>query len=132
MTGAGAMLRMLLAAAVLAGQMLAPGMLASMDRAMAAEAATAGPAPICDTDPAATGMADDGPTHHPTGHHHYCTLCPFCHCLTPSALLPAATGVEIPLLLPIACAAAAPPATGPPSQARYSTASPRGPPALSA
>lgn len=133
MTGAGAMLRMLLALAVLVGQVLAPGLQSSMDRAMAAEAALAGQVPICDAGPAVAGMADHGPVHHPTGHHHYCTLCPFCHHMASSALLPlGAAGVGTPLLLPVARADAPPPATGPPSQARYAAASPRGPPALSA
>lgn len=132
---AGPLLRMLLAVLVLVSQLLAPGLQASMDEAMAAGASARllSHFPICESHRGPADPADRGPARPPSEHQHYCVFCAFCHQLMTSALMPAGPlGVDAPILVPVAGIALPPPATGPPGQPRYTAARPRGPPAFSA
>ena len=127
-----AWLRLLLAAVLLAGRLLAPGLPMSEARAAAAGdlASLLGELVICHaggTSDASEGQAPARPGDHAAA----CLLCPACH-VAGQAALPVADRVIVPYapVAVIAHAAAAPPATGPPHPARLA-ARPTGPPALS-
>ena len=127
----GHTLRVLLAVLVLVGQMLAPGLRASMDAALAGDAPAwlLAQTVICHSDSGTGGGATlpEKSPHRPASAHD-CALCPVCHSVGAAILVPQVAGVPMaPTAMRSAQPGLPPPPTGPPGQVR-ATAQPRAPP----